>query len=521
MSDAPITTGEAMAKATKLVASGNAEEAKRIYQEILSLNPQHKKARKALRALQRADGKQRLGEEDFSRVASLMRSGKMDAARTEVLRLCKLYPREPALHNLRGIALSRGGHKAEALSAFGEALALEPAFAEAANNLASTLVDLQRFSDALKYYRELVNRGQADAQVYFNLARALRGAGQLENAAEALRRALKMKPLYPDAHNSLGNILNELGRHGEAVECYESALELDPKHRLALANLAHSLSGMQRFVPALELFQQLHALEPENTRTLRGMARALQRLGQLSAAAERFEQILAIDPKDALARHQLASLRGEALVSASPDYVRALFEPLAATFDEQARKEHQYQVPEQIVEQLETLDGEDAWYPRALDLGCGTGLAGAQLRGYCEHLTGLDLSPAMLKRAEEKAVYDRLEVAELVRFLDRVDEPFDLVVAADVLVYLGHLEQIFTGVAGVLAPGGRFVFSTELLASDDYRLQGSGRFAHSESYIARCAGSAGLEIAQRIEVNARKEQGALIPGSIHVLSAST
>jgi predicted TPR repeat methyltransferase len=37
-----------------------------------------------------------------------------------------------------------------------------------------------------------------------------------------------------------------------------------------------------------------------------------------------------------------------------------------------------------------------------LDLGCGTGLAGAVFRPFVERLVGVDLSPAMIARRDEK-----------------------------------------------------------------------------------------------------------------------
>ncbi len=49
-----------------------------------------------------------------------------------------------------------------------------------------------------------------------------------------------------------------------------------------------------------------------------------------------------------------------------------------------------------------------------IDLGCGTGAAGARLRrlGFF-HVDGVDLSPEMLEVARRRGAYDRLEVGDL------------------------------------------------------------------------------------------------------------
>ena len=99
-----------------------------------------------------------------------------------------------------------------------------------------------------------------------------------------------------------------------------------------------------------------------------------------------------------------------------------------------------------------------------LDLGCGTGLAGMAFRPLVRRLTGIDLSPAMVARARAKQVYDRLDTDDLVQFLAAEQSNggvYDLVVAADVFVYLFDLAPVATAVAKVLRPDGLFAFTVE------------------------------------------------------------
>ena len=78
-----------------------------------------------------------------------------------------------------------------------------------------------------------------------------------------------------------------------------------------------------------------------------------------------------------------------------------------------------------------------------LDLGCGTGGAGAWLKDYARSLVGVDLSDNMVELARKKMLYQELHVQPLNAYLQTCTKTFDLVVAADVFSYVGQLEETF------------------------------------------------------------------------------
>lgn len=514
---AQMTASQALEQAALLAKAGKLDEAKRLYGQVLSAEPGNKKAKKALKALT-GNSKATLSPADFDRVATLVNSGKLDAARADINKLCRLHPQQPALHNLRGVVLSRLAEPEHAVEAYKAALSLEPAFSEALNNLATAFTDLKHYKEALGCYQELVNRGEADAEVYANLARALKGAGQADNALEALRRALQLNPLYTDAFNDLGNVLNDMGKHDDAVKAYESALTLEPTHRKALLNLSRSLSGMNKHNDALMGYQELLDLDPKNEAALGGASNALLAMGREQEAIEYLQQLLQVQPDDRTAKHLLAAATGQNLSRGDVGYARAVFQSYAANFEKHLTESLEYAVPQKIPAALETLDGENAWYSQALDLGCGTGLVGLEIRSYCEHLTGVDVAPAMLEKATEKAVYDELKMNDVAAMLADGNSRYDLIVCADVLIYIGALEEVFKRVAERSNPGVRFVLSTELLEGQDLKLQKSGRFAHSSDYVQRCAKDAGLSLLHKEDIPLRKERGEWLPGELFVFT---
>ena len=518
MNKPTLTPDEALRKAGKLAARGDAARAATLLNAVLQRDPGNKKARKALRALQ-ANTRAALSEADFQRVRQLMRPGSYDAARSEVRRLCRLHPEQPALHNLRGAILARLGDTEDAVRAFRTALEQEPRYSEALGNLACVLTDREQHDEALACYRELAQRRHLDADGYIGLGRALRAARRFEEAADAYRRSIALRPINVDAYNNLGNTLNELGRHQEAIEAYESALGIDAGHRETLLNYAQSLLGLGRLHAALSMFTDYLKLEPRNTTALRGLAGVLMTLKQRTAAAERYEELLRIDPDDRVARHMLAALSHRPVPQeADPAYARAVFEGYAARFEKHLTQTLEYRLPERIPELLQALDGEDAWYDRALDIGCGTGLVGAQIRSFCSELVGIDIAAAMLAKAQEKAVYDELLVDDVSSWLARTPTRFDLILVAEVVIYIGALNAFLEACFSHTRPGGRLLLSTEQIAEGRYTLRDSGRYAHSAAYVNEQAAKAGYGVASTHTVNLRKEAGEWLEGGVFILT---
>ncbi len=150
----------------------------------------------------------------------------------------------------------------------------------------------------------------------------------------------------------------------------------------------------------------------------------------------------------------------------------------------------------------------------ALDLGCGTGLCGALLAGRAARLVGVDLSAGMLAKAQRTGVYAQLVQADLVEHLRASVERHDLVLAADVFIYVGALEPVFEQVARVLEAGGLFCFSAECPGDEarDLELAPSLRYAHSLRYLNGLAQAHGFNVECIDERPIREEQRQPIPG---------
>lgn len=148
--------------------------------------------------------------------------------------------------------------------------------------------------------------------------------------------------------------------------------------------------------------------------------------------------------------------------------------------------------------------------PRALDLGCGTGLTGAVLRPRCDWLGGIDISARMLDEAAAKGHYDTLEKADIATLALR-PHAYDLIAAGDVFNYLGALDQAIGWCAGSLAPGGALVFTVEE-GTQGVQLRETRRFTHARSYVEALLVTAGFTKATFTPCTLRQDRGQDVAG---------
>ena len=240
------------------------------------------------------------------------------------------------------------------------------------------------------------------------------------------------------------------------------------------------------------------------------------RQGALTAYAHALD----LDPDDMIGvRLQLAGLgAGDGLPAITPAYVRALFDGYAPRFERHLVGALNYRGPALILAALDALRDAPAQYGTVLDLGCGTGLMGRALAGRAKHLVGVDLSPAMLALARGTALYERLVEGDLSAFL--AGEPAscaDLVVAADVLIYLADLGPVFAGIRRVLRPGALAAVSVQSHEGEGVVLGPDGRYAHSDAHLREAAAAAGLTIPATPPAAVRRERGTDVPGCIAIL----
>jgi predicted TPR repeat methyltransferase len=301
--------------------------------------------------------------------------------------------------------------------------------------------------------RLFLSSGDLMADRRFDFARDLQLKGDLAAAADLLMQAIELAPNFTSAWFTLGGIREELGEHRAAIAAYQKAQASDPGDR-------------------------------------HGAGLRLMRLGA--------------EP-----------------VSGMPQaYVQTLFDQYAPRFEASLVGDLGYRGPALLfkaVLSVRSTDRKPAFFKRAIDLGCGTGLAAAAFTRSVDHFIGVDLSPRMIERARATSLYAELEVADMLQGLRaRPDASADLILAADAMVYVADLPPVLAEASRVLVSGGLLAFTAETHRGEGVVIGQGLRYAHSAAYVCDAVDGAGLGLPLLENLSARNEDHAPVPGLVAV-----
>ena len=361
----------------------------------------------------------------------------------------------------------------------------------------------------------------AAAAQLFQLAFQHHQAGNLGEARALYRQVLEAQPKHLDALHLSGVIAYQSGQHDSAVELIGKAIRINPAVAGFHSNLGAALKELGKLEPALASLRRAVALDPNLAEAHKNLGLVLKDLGHSEQAAASLERALHLNPNNEEARHLLNALRQTTTERAPASYVRNLFDRYAQDFDQYLTNKLGYQTPTLIAAAVARDLGPGAEHRLdVLDMGCGTGLFGVEIKPVSRHLAGVDLSPNMVAKARERGIYDELLASDLQEFLAGApSESVDLAAAADVFVYIGNLAPIFEQTRRILRPGGRFAFSIEANpdAAGDFALDKTGRYLHSPGYIDKLAGQFGFALAWSEAATIRSEKQQPVGGFLYLL----
>lgn len=308
------------------------------------------------------------------------------------------------------------------------------------------------------------------------------------------------------------------------------------------------------------VLREIAKLRPDHPTIFYRLGLEIRHFGEAGEAASFLEEHVKNENASAksvdAAKHWIAILRGDDTAAAPAGYVAGLFDSYADRFEDHLVNKLCYQTPELLAKDIRRFT-PTAGLGRCADLGAGTGLMGPPIRDIgVRLLEGVDLSEAMLRKAQEKGDrgvgYDRLVCGDLLAIftppnrestgsmapiesvaLESCGSPtepedrFDSVIAADVFVYVGDLCPVFEATSRWLSPGGIFAFSTEMMPSrragetknrveKDFELRDTGRYVHSVPFVSGLAEKFAFDLLVRRTVVLRYNAGEPVRGHIWV-----
>lgn len=414
-------------------------------------------------------------------------AGRLEEARAVYEAVLEEDPIEPVALHFYGIWLHQAGRHAEALDKLELSSALEP--------------------DNPAWHNDLGN-------VLFAL-------GELEAAAQAYGAALEITPQDHTVWNNLGAARLQQNRNDEAIAAFERAVAIAPDFVPSLLHLGSLFEAAGDKMQASHYQCRAYVLPPMEGKSWQMVGISFYFLGRLEEAAQAYRQWLASEPDNPIAAHMLAACsQRDVPARASDRYIEAHFDRYAETFETHLLQGLGYRGPSLIAQGV-ALVAQPARQFITVDIGCGTGLCGLGLRAYSRHLTGIDLAGKMLEKAAATGHYDQLDKAEISDYLGRHPQSWDLMTAADAMIYFGDLHGVLRAVATALKPGGYFIFTVEALTPQDaagegYCLHASGRYRHGRDYVRTRLQAEGLEILHDSDQVLREEVRQPVAGMLFV-----
>jgi len=409
----------------------------------------------------------------------------------------------------------------KALEVVQRALALRPYFPEALLSLAEIRLKLGDQDAADQAARQALLVKPTNSGAYLVLARCALQRGDTARASTYYQQARTLRPDLAQALEHAAAKFTAAFDMDAAIDKYRELVLVEPAQAAHQRNLGALLAKRRDYDAALAALRTALQLDAANAQTHINLAMVLQKTGQIDAAITHYRAALALQPAWDEPRYGLAMLTGENTPSAMPaTWIARLFDDYADTFDTHLTDKLAYQTPQLLLAAVQECP---ATAPAAtgrlqiMDLGCGTGLCGPLFKPLADRLVGVDLAPRMIAKARARGVYDELHVAEATAALRQRRGEWDLIIAADVLLYFGDLDGLLVAATAALRPGGRLAFSIETHAGPGYRLNPSGRYAHSRAYIRQLAQAHALTVRHEAPVTLRQENEQPVPGLIFVL----
>lgn len=343
---------------------------------------------------------------------------------------------------------------------------------------ADALIAQGRPAEAADRLHRLLEAGRGGLLTRLAYARAVLAAGENERALEVARETAHLFPGVAAAAAGLGEALLRAGRLPTAIGELQRALRIDPE------------SGAARYL----------------------LGCAWLEAGEAEKALQEFASI---SPKDAPADFAAKTEEAESMQAApraSARYVRHLFDQFSGEYDSRMLEQLHYAAPRILRELFRLVSPPVALHSLAiLDLGCGTGLSGLAFEDLAHRLDGVDLSPEMVRRAGEREIYSRVLCGDIEN-AEAEAGIYDLVVAADTLVYLGDLSRVFGLAHCALKSEGLFLFTVEKSGGAPFELGPKRRWRHSERYLRSEAAHARFSVAGLLACSPRTEAGEPVDG---------
>jgi len=375
-----------------------------------------------------------------------------------------------------------------------------------------------QLQEALLLYEQLLEEVPDSSLLLYNIGLIMQELGDFSAAISSYNKAVRLSPHDVDILYNLALCYQKNKNRKKALALYKKAHEYSPTDLDILYNMGCCYQQLDNEEQAITTYEALLKLEGNHLSTLNNLAYLYQKNNHEDEAVLLYKHLLQLQPKHQGASHMLVSLTGSTATNTPKQYIEEIFNHYSNHYETSLVDELGYDVPAKLRQLYDSRLHKYRQPLKGIDLGCGTGLSGLAFHDICTNLTGIDLSANMIEEATKKQIYDQLVVTDIIDFLKKQECSYDIIIAADVLTYMGELKEIFQVTYAVGSDNCIFCFSTEKTEEEGFRLGKTGRFQHSVDYLQTTALQVGWQPLFEVETDLRMERGMWIPGNLTFLS---
>ena len=485
-------------KAVVAHQNGDVETARAIYMAILSRDPEHADTLGMLAMIH-------------------LQERKPQEAIPLLQRALDVQP-NPSFYSRIGIAYQQLGKWVLAQDAWQKGLAMAPDNSEFMYQLGIARIAQDDREQAKEYWQKALEKQPNHVEVLINLGMWYREEENIRLAHDCWNRAYKIQPKNPRLRPLYIKSLFEVSLVDPApIPLLQRAIKIDKNYHQAYGRLAECYLAKGKFKKAFDSCKQAIFLAPEKPEYHHAMGNIYRSTSQDMEALRAYRKARDLGSTHPATMQAIRVLSGEEQQTADLDVVRQLFDQYAEKFDEHLQKDLSYDVPKLIAEFVQEHCGKNTRFERILDLGCGTGLSVGPFMNCSSYRVGVDLSLGMLEQAKKRGVFDEYIENDILSYISKSEEQFDLIICTDTLNYLGDLSEFVKNITNVMREDTPFIFSTERSDSEErnFTIGNSERFAHTDDYIEEVFGSGFAKYKRPCMV--REEEGKPVDGTLWIV----
>lgn len=295
-------------------AQGKDAEVVRMYEDILSISPNHIRAAMGLGYTYYRQGKKAAAESIFISLGSRSLSDtnvvrhlvqefidekRYDAAIVILAGMLKGAPDSSDLNYIAGVANDGKGEKQQAIAFFEKVSSGSRFYQSAMVQIAFLYQDLGDTPKGIERLTALIREFPQKADLYIYLGSFYEESEALDKSAEAFEKGIALEPDNAKAYFRLGVVYDKRGDKTASIAAMRKVIELDPENANALNYLGYTYADLgQNLKEAEDLIRKALQLKPDDGYITDSLGWVFFKQGYYEAALKHLQEAARIVPED-------------------------------------------------------------------------------------------------------------------------------------------------------------------------------------------------------------------------------